>query len=128
MNTENRMWSVRLFAGAIMAGLLVIVTGCGGDDEQPEYQHKSVRADLVTAARTTIPRTVMATGTLQAQNSVEVSTRLMGHVREVLVREGETVTKGQVLVRIDDTDGALTRPISDENSGTDDMGVNFSVE
>jgi RND family efflux transporter MFP subunit len=35
---------------------------------------------------------------------VEVSTRLMGHVREVLVRSGERVEAGQVLVRIDDTD------------------------
>jgi RND family efflux transporter MFP subunit len=94
----------RLAAGSILLALVIATVGCGGGDEPAAYEPKEVRADLVEAVRTTIPRTVMATGTLEAQNSVEVSTRMMGHVREVLVREGETVTTGQCLVRIDETD------------------------
>jgi RND family efflux transporter MFP subunit len=84
--------------------LVTVVAGCGGGDEPASYEPKEVRADLVTAARTVVPRTVMATGTIEAENSIEVSTRLMGHVEEVLVREGERVDSGQVLVQIDDTD------------------------
>jgi RND family efflux transporter MFP subunit len=80
------------------------LTGCGGGDEPATYEPKTVAVELVTAARTTVPRTVLATGTIEAENSVEVSTRLMGHVREVLVDEGDVVEAGQCLVRIDDTD------------------------
>jgi RND family efflux transporter MFP subunit len=95
---------LRLAAGVLLVCLVFAAAGCGGGDEPASYQPKDVRADLVTAARTSVPRIVMATGTVEAQNSVEVSTRLMGHVREVLVREGEIVAAGQCLVRIDDTD------------------------
>jgi len=94
----------RLLAGLLLASLVIATVGCGGGDEPASYQPKEVRAELVTAARTAVPRIVMATGTVEAQNSVEVSTRLMGNVREVMVREGETVTAGQDLLRIDDVD------------------------
>jgi len=94
----------RLAPGALLVVLTIALAGCGGGNEPASYQPKEVRAEIVVAARTTVPRTVMATGELEAQNSVEVSTRMMGHVREVLVREGEKVTAGQCLLRIDDTD------------------------
>ena len=93
-----------LAAAVLTLGLLLAATGCGGGDEPARYEPKNVRADLVSAVRTTVPRTVLATGELEAENSVEVSTRMMGQVREVLVREGATVVAGQCLVRIDDTD------------------------
>ncbi len=84
---------------------LVPLAGCGGGPDEPAAYHpKEVRADLVTVDRTRIPRIVTATGELEAENAVEVSTRLMGHVLEVLVRVGERVQTGQVLARIDDTD------------------------
>jgi RND family efflux transporter MFP subunit len=95
--------------GALLVTLVAVVAlaglaGCGGSDEPAEYHPKEVRADLVDAVRTQIPRTVMATGELEAENAMEVSTRLMGHVREVMVQVGEKVETGQVLVQIDDTD------------------------
>jgi len=88
----------------LVAGLGFVLGGCGGADEPASYQPKEVHVELVTALRTGVPRIVTATGELQAQNTVEVATRMMGHVREVLVRDGEVVEAGQCLVRIDDTD------------------------
>ncbi|HOX24583.1 MAG TPA: efflux RND transporter periplasmic adaptor subunit [Candidatus Krumholzibacteria bacterium] len=104
MSTLQSIGRARRTAGALFVVVSIAAVGCGRDDEPASYQPKEVRADLVTAARTTVPRTVLATGELEARNAVEVSTRLMGQVREVLVREGDTVTAGQCLVRIDDTD------------------------
>jgi RND family efflux transporter MFP subunit len=86
--------------------LVIVVAGCGGGEEPAFYEPKTVEATVATVERSMVPRLVTATGELEAQNSVEVSTRLMGHVREVLVRSGEKVSRGQVLVRIDDTDMA----------------------
>lgn len=44
------------------------------------------------------------TGTVKAKHTTMVSSRLMGTVKTVTVREGESVQKGQVLVTIDDAD------------------------
>jgi RND family efflux transporter MFP subunit len=93
-----------LALGAALAAAALLLTGCGGADEPATYEPKEVRAELVTAARTAVPRTVTATGELEAENAMEVSTRMMGHVREVLVKAGDRVETGQVLARIDDTD------------------------
>jgi RND family efflux transporter MFP subunit len=104
VKSTQRNEVTRLMATILTVMLAVAVAGCGGNDEPARYQPKTVDVEVVTAARTVIPRIVMATGTIEAENSVEVSTRMMGHVREVLVREGQRVETGQVLVRIDDTD------------------------
>ncbi len=93
-----------LLVTLVAAAALAVLAGCGGSDEPAAYQPKEVRADLVDAVRTQIPRTVMATGELEAENAMEVSTRLMGHVREVLVNVGDKVETGQLLAQIDDTD------------------------
>ncbi|MBD3222839.1 efflux RND transporter periplasmic adaptor subunit [bacterium] len=104
MNIQQRMPGGRLAAAVSAILFVTAVAGCGGGDEPARYEPKEVRVELVEAARTVVPRTVMATGTIEAENSVEVSTRLMGHVKEVLVREGQRVEAGEVLVRIDETD------------------------
>jgi len=88
----------------VLLSLIVALTGCTSTDEPAVYEAKEVQAQLVTAARSSVPRTIMATGSLEAENTVQVSTRLMGHIKEVLVRVGQKVEAGDVLVRIDDTD------------------------
>jgi RND family efflux transporter MFP subunit len=93
-----------LAAAGLLLSLGLLLSGCGGADAPASYQPKQVRADLVEATRIGVPRTVTATGELRAENTVEIATRMMGHVREVLVREGDRVAAGDNLVRIDDTD------------------------
>ena len=55
--------------------------------------HTVARADVVT--------TVIATGSVQPTNMVEISSELSGVVDRVLVDDNETVTAGQVLVHLD---------------------------
>lgn len=44
------------------------------------------------------------TGQIVADKRVEISTRIMGRIREVLVREGDSVRAGQLLVSVDAED------------------------
>ena len=60
--------------------------------------------DLVTIGLRDLRQTLAASGSLRAYNQAAVKARVAGEVREVLVREGETVKAGQVLVRMDDAD------------------------
>ena len=61
-------------------------------------------SDLLTAAPRDLRQILSVTGSLRAVNQAAVKARVAGEVREVLVREGEAVTAGQVLVRMDESD------------------------
>ena len=71
------------------------------------YYHKS---STVVATETTsivgrgdIKSLVSATGTVQAVNTITISSRVTGLITEVKVKENDIVTAGQVLLVLDDT-------------------------
>ncbi len=61
----------------------------------------SVKVEKVAVGR--LGRRVAATGTLLSRSEARLMSRAEGQVREVLVREGARVGKGQILARLDDT-------------------------
>lgn len=61
-------------------------------------------SDLLTVTPRDLRQTLSVTGSLRAINQAAVKARVAGEVREVLVREGEAVAAGQVLVRMDESD------------------------
>lgn len=61
-------------------------------------------SDLLAVTPRDLRQTLSVTGSLRAINQAAVKARVAGEVREVLVREGEAVTAGQVLVRMDESD------------------------
>jgi len=60
--------------------------------------------DVVTVAPGEIRQLLNLTGALRAYNQAPVKARVAGDVRDVLVREGESVSAGQVLIRMETSD------------------------
>ena len=60
--------------------------------------------DLYTVRRDALSRTLPLTGTLAALTSATVKAKVAGELVEVAVREGQTVKRGQLLARIDQTE------------------------
>jgi RND family efflux transporter MFP subunit len=58
-------------------------------------------ADLATLAPVTVARTVPLTGTLRPVEQTVVKTKVAGELRELAVREGMPVRRGQTVARID---------------------------
>ncbi|MDB5817330.1 MAG: secretion protein HlyD [Rhizobacter sp.] len=58
-------------------------------------------ADLVTLRSRELVRTVAVSGGLRAINTAVIRARVAADVRELVVREGDAVKAGQVLVRLD---------------------------
>jgi membrane fusion protein, multidrug efflux system len=58
-------------------------------------------ADIFTVAPARLSRTVPLTGTLRPVNQTIVKTKVAGELRDLVVREGMSVKRGQVLGRID---------------------------
>lgn len=49
-----------------------------------------------------ITRSILASGNLQHQEKVQLSTEVIGKVKQIFVKEGAQVNKGQLLLQIDD--------------------------
>jgi len=60
--------------------------------------------DLIAVAPRELRHTIAVSGALRAVSQAVVKAKVAGEVREVLVREGDAVTAGQVLIRIDGSD------------------------
>ena len=76
---------------AFAVTLAVAVVGCG--DGEPE------RGPTVRAERGRIERVVVATGTIEPENEVEVRPRVAGIVESLHVEAGDVVEQGKGLTR-----------------------------
>lgn len=61
-------------------------------------------AEVLTVALQTLPQAVPVTGELQALQVAGIKAYAAGTLQDLSVREGDTVTAGQVLARVDATD------------------------
>ncbi|MGJ8746016.1 efflux RND transporter periplasmic adaptor subunit [Polaribacter sp.] len=83
----------------------LIMTSCGSEE-------KKAAIDTTPAIKVTVSKVAInnnttflsASGKIQATNSADVSTRMMGYVKKVHVNVGDKVRKGQLLVSINNTD------------------------
>ena len=99
--------------GIVTVGALFFTLGCGdtkqGTDHSREVTAPSVEiapfpVTLATVGATGSPSFSTATGSLQALRKAAPGTKLMGRVEEVPVDEGQRVSKGQLLARIESRD------------------------
>ncbi|MBI3730488.1 MAG: efflux RND transporter periplasmic adaptor subunit [Burkholderiales bacterium] len=61
-------------------------------------------ADIVEVGSTEVRKLLALSGALRAINQAAVKARVAGDITEVLVREGEAVQAGQVLIKMDSSD------------------------
>ncbi|MFQ5551634.1 MAG: efflux RND transporter periplasmic adaptor subunit, partial [Gemmatimonadales bacterium] len=90
----TRRRKITIFGG--IAGVLFIaaVSARGGGDDSTAVRFETVeRRDLISS--------VTASGRIEAQRSVDVSSDITGRIVEILVDEGAQVQRGQLVLRID---------------------------
>jgi multidrug efflux pump subunit AcrA (membrane-fusion protein) len=78
------------------------LAGCSGTPEPAKKENGAVRqVTLSTLRLEKVPDYYEASGNVRARNSTTLSAKMPGFVRSVLVREGQRVRAGQLLVEID---------------------------
>jgi HlyD family secretion protein len=98
-NQKKRSNRLLLFLGiAVIVLLLVLVIGkksgwIGGDD--------LVKVATTKAEKASITESVTANGKIQPEVEVKISSDVSGEIRELYVKEGDSVRAGQLLARID---------------------------
>ncbi|MCO5069233.1 MAG: HlyD family efflux transporter periplasmic adaptor subunit [Kiritimatiellae bacterium] len=88
-----------LLALLLLAGGWWRWRGRSATQDAPQYQEIAVE-------RGNIRETVLATGTLEPQIRLKLASPVAGRLDEVLVREGDAVTKGQIVAWVSSTERA----------------------
>lgn len=93
----------RAFALVAIAAALLALAACGGEPRTVSAAPEIVRGvQLATIQRSTISDWVEAVGTLQAAQTSQLASQVMGNIAEMRVKEGDRVTRGEVLAVLDD--------------------------
>ncbi len=95
--------------------VLATFWGCSSNDSLPPNassnpQTKMIEektVEVVIANPKPISYTVSAVGSLKALEDVTISPKKAGIIKQILVKEGDRVKKGQVIVHLDDVDARL---------------------
>jgi HlyD family secretion protein len=86
----------KILAGLLIAaviGLPLLIKATRGES--------SKEVDIAAAAEQEIRPTILASGVLAYLNEVNLTSELVAKVREILVKEGDTVAQGQLLLTLD---------------------------
>lgn len=91
MKKKNRKW-LWIGIGAVLLLVLLIAFGKKDDD--------GTKVAIEKAAPQTITETVTASGKIYPETEVKISPEVSGEIIELNVEEGDSVVKGQLLVKI----------------------------
>ena len=95
-------WKIK----AAIAAVLIIGAAVYGYQyyQGQQVAKKAAAVETVPVTRMNVKSTVSATGTIKPVNSVEVSSKVTARIKEVLVKENDTVTAGQTIATLDAKD------------------------
>lgn len=96
----------KYLAYSLLLGLPVVfaisLTGCSEPEETARADPRSPPVEVVPARYGSLPLVERLSGTLRADNQVVIFPELSGRIAEVMVENGDAVTTGQPLARIND--------------------------
>ncbi|TFW27767.1 efflux RND transporter periplasmic adaptor subunit [Massilia horti] len=88
----------KLIGAAVVAAFLIVPVAVKFSGGKPRHE-----AEVATVQKLEIRPTILATGNLVFRQEVQLSAEVIGKVAAVLVKEGDHVTRGQPLLRLDPT-------------------------
>jgi RND family efflux transporter MFP subunit len=87
-----------------LAASTFLFLSCGKDRKEVTDNTAAIAVKVAGNTAATNSSFVTASGKIEAENSANVSTRMMGYVTKVSVKVGQKVNAGQLLVSINSTD------------------------
>lgn len=99
---------MKIGKGAKIAALcLVLLAGAFGGyryHQEQKAAQEAAKVETTEVRRMDLQSTVSATGTLRPVDSVEVSSKITARIKNVLVKENERVSAGQIVATLDGKD------------------------
>jgi HlyD family secretion protein len=85
----------------VLGTLLVLVLGSAAAVSVAKGRNRGVEVRMEEVARRDLVSTVTVSGNVRARRAVDISADVMGRIIQLNVEEGQEVTEGMVLLRID---------------------------
>jgi RND family efflux transporter MFP subunit len=92
---------VRSLPRPVVCGILLLISACGAGRDGGPVAVAAPPVEAVPAHRGSLPLSEELSGVVRALNQVAIRPEINGTVVEVLARDGDAVTAGQPLVRLD---------------------------
>ncbi len=83
---------------------LLILTSCQGEKKEATAQSEAITVKVNIISENNDSQFLGASGKIEAENSANISTRMMGYITKVHVSVGQKVAAGQLLVSINSSD------------------------
>lgn len=84
--------------------LILISVGCSPSEETSQTQNKVKPVKVLDVTETTSPITLDYIGNVQSQDVKKYSFKSPGQIKEILVKKGQFIKKGEALARLDTKD------------------------
>ena len=88
--------AIKIIAALMIASMAIVLPGCSSGGDQ-------IKVKTASAEKGQLEAVYKITGALVPVDTAKISAQMMGKVSEINVEEGDTVTAGQVLAKLDDT-------------------------
>ncbi|GMQ99322.1 MAG: efflux RND transporter periplasmic adaptor subunit [Zetaproteobacteria bacterium] len=88
----------------VVALLLVSLAACSAPESEIQTVkklHPAMDVQTLTLQASDVPVYYITSGVVSSDHRVAISSRISGYIRALLVREGDRIKKGQILVRVD---------------------------
>ena len=94
----------------------LLAVSCGSKEgAAPESASPAVTGVIVEPViEKEVQKYYRASGTVRAVDTAEISSKIMGEVREILAKTGRSISKGQVLIRLNAPDLIARRQAAEE--------------
>jgi len=105
----------KMTALALATFSTVFLAACGGGDrnETSVAKDNSVRVTVARPGENTTGTSIIASGVVEAAQTANISTRVMGYINKIYVKVGDHVKAGQLLVSVNSSDIVAKRAQTD---------------
>jgi membrane fusion protein, multidrug efflux system len=122
--SSRRHGLIRFAAGTVAIVLASIVTGCSDKGAARPAMMPPVPVLAAKVVQRDVPNQLREIGTVEAFESIAIKAQVEGILEGVMFREGDFVTKGQLLLRIDPRPFAAALKQAEANQARDQADAN----
>jgi len=97
----------RILCAALVFVMAVSFSGCGKNETSEEINEAATNVTVYEASKGAVADSVSYNGTIVEGEYTSISAKVSAKVEDILVKEGDYVTAGTVLARLDSTDFRL---------------------